>query len=163
MPDQNVPQPPEGVQPTTPQQPIYQQPAGQQQSYQQSYQQPADQQPFQQSYQQPTYQQPPQQAYQQSPQQVYQQPAGPNLAGDAELTVGNWMVTILLMCLPIVNIVMLFVWGFSDATPFAKKNWAKAQLIWMAIGIGISIIIVIITVVAGVSLSNSGTFNGYSV
>ena len=49
------------------------------------------------------------------------------------VSVGNWLVTYLLMCIPIVNLIMLFVWGFGGGTPVSKANWAKASLIWMVI------------------------------
>lgn len=50
------------------------------------------------------------------------------------VSIGDWMITILIMIFPIVNIVMLFIWSFSSSTPKSKANWAKATLIWMAIG-----------------------------
>ena len=56
------------------------------------------------------------------------------------VSVGDWMVTILLMAIPIVNIIMLFVWAFGSSTPVSKANWAKASLIWMVIAIAITII-----------------------
>ena len=51
------------------------------------------------------------------------------------MSVGEWVITLLITFIPIVNIVMLFVWGFSSSTNACKANWAKAALIWMAIGI----------------------------
>lgn len=51
------------------------------------------------------------------------------------VSLGDWMLTLFLMFLPVVNIIMLFVWAFSSGTPESKANWAKASLIWMAIGI----------------------------
>ncbi len=51
------------------------------------------------------------------------------------VSVGNWMLTYLLMCIPLVNIVMLFVWAFSGGTPVSKSNWAKASLIWVLISV----------------------------
>lgn len=51
------------------------------------------------------------------------------------LSVGDWMITILLAAIPLVNIVMLFVWAFGSNTNPNKANWAKATLIWMVIGI----------------------------
>jgi CHASE3 domain sensor protein len=39
---------------------------------------------------------------------------------------------------------MLIVWAFDSNTNVNKKNWAKASLIWMLIGIGIAIIIFVI-------------------
>lgn len=60
------------------------------------------------------------------------------------VTLGEWMVTILLTAIPIVNIIMLFVWGFSSNTHPSKANWAKASLIWLAIVIVIYIVIFVV-------------------
>ncbi len=51
------------------------------------------------------------------------------------VTVGNWILTTLLMCIPLVNLVLLFVWAFGSNTPISKANWAKATLIWALISI----------------------------
>jgi len=51
------------------------------------------------------------------------------------VTLGDWMVTMLLCVIPLVNIIMLIVWAFSGSTNPSKANWAKATLIWMVIGI----------------------------
>jgi Zn-dependent protease with chaperone function len=51
------------------------------------------------------------------------------------VTLSDWMVTMLICVIPIVNVVMLFVWAFGAGTNPSKANWAKAALIWMAIGI----------------------------
>ena len=59
------------------------------------------------------------------------------------VSVGQWMITLLLMAIPIVNIVMLFVWAFGGNTPLSKANWAKAMLIWMLICIGFGILLAI--------------------
>lgn len=49
------------------------------------------------------------------------------------VTVGEWFITMLLMIIPLVNIIILFVWAFGSNIKMSKSNWAKAQLIWMAI------------------------------
>jgi heme/copper-type cytochrome/quinol oxidase subunit 2 len=69
--------------------------------------------------------------------QPLQRPAG-------EVTLGDWMITLLLSFLPIVNIVMLFVWSFGSNTNPSKANWAKATLIWMLIGIVLAIVLLLI-------------------
>ena len=51
------------------------------------------------------------------------------------LSVGNWMLTILIAIIPVVNIIMFFVWAFGDNTNPNKANWAKAQLLWILIAI----------------------------
>lgn len=50
------------------------------------------------------------------------------------VTVGDWIITMILMCIPIVNFIMLLIWAFSSSTPVSKANWAKASLIFMIIG-----------------------------
>jgi hypothetical protein len=52
----------------------------------------------------------------------------------------EWMLTILLLAIPIVNIIMLFVWAFGGNANPSKANYAKASLIWVVIGIVLSII-----------------------
>ncbi len=66
-----------------------------------------------------------------------------------EITLGDWMVTILLSALPIVNIIMLFVWAFGSSTNPSKANWAKATLIWMVIGI---VLVILFMVVIGTAI-----------
>ena len=50
------------------------------------------------------------------------------------VSIGDWIITMILMCIPIVNFIMLLVWAFSKSTPLSKSNWAKASLIFMIIG-----------------------------
>lgn len=48
--------------------------------------------------------------------------------------VREWMATMMLMVIPIINIVMLFYWAFSDKdyVPASKVNWARGTLIVLA-------------------------------
>lgn len=63
---------------------------------------------------------------------------------DEEVSVGEWIVTMIILAIPIVNLVMLFVWGFgSDAKP-SKKNYAKAILIVMAVMFVLGIFIFVV-------------------
>jgi len=50
----------------------------------------------------------------------------------AVLSIKDWIITFIIAAIPIVNIIMLFVWGFGDSTNPNKANWAKASLILMA-------------------------------
>ena len=58
------------------------------------------------------------------------------------------------MMIPIVNIVLLFVWAFGDTKQYSLKTWAKAELIMVAIGIGIGILFVILLVAFGFNFLN---------
>lgn len=51
------------------------------------------------------------------------------------VTIGDWVITMILMCIPVVNFIMLLVWAFGGGTPASKANWAKASLIFMVIGL----------------------------
>lgn len=113
---------------------------GDQGQFQQPYQSYQPQQPYQQ--QQPY--QPQQQPYQSyQPQQPYQQQQ-PYQSGDSELeepvSFADWMLSMLIMCIPCVNIIMMFVWAFSSDTKKSKSNYFKAALVWMLIGIVLSVV-----------------------
>lgn len=69
------------------------------------------------------------------------------------VTVGNWLLTSLLMCIPFVNIILLFVWAFGNNTPISKANWAKAALIWALISI---VLYVLLFVVIGLGAAVAG-------
>lgn len=69
---------------------------------------------------------------------------------DEPVSFGDWMLTILVMCIPCVNIIMMFVWAFSSNTKKSKSNYFKAALVWALISIVVSIVLV---AVFGVSLA----------
>ena len=60
------------------------------------------------------------------------------------VTLGDWMITMLICVIPIVNIIMLFVWGFGSDTQPSKANWAKASLIWLAIMIVFYVLVFVV-------------------
>ena len=45
------------------------------------------------------------------------------------MTLGNWLLTLVLLSIPVVNIVMLLVWAFSGETHPSKKTFCQASLI----------------------------------
>jgi len=51
------------------------------------------------------------------------------------VSLGEWIITYLLMMIPIVNLVLLVIWGFGGNANESKANWAKLQLIVIAIGV----------------------------
>jgi hypothetical protein len=70
--------------------------------------------------------------------QVYNQSNGESyhsFKNTSVVSIGDWIITMILMMIPVVNLVMLFVWAFSSGTPVSKANWAKATLIFYLIGI----------------------------
>ena len=49
------------------------------------------------------------------------------------LSVKDWLVTFLLLAIPVVGIVMLFIYAFGSAGNPNRRNWAKANLIFSGI------------------------------
>ncbi len=50
------------------------------------------------------------------------------------MNIKEWALTIFISSIPLIGLIMLFVWAFSDDTNIHKKNWAKGNLILMVIG-----------------------------
>lgn len=88
----------------------------------------------------PPYQQPLAQ-----PQYSYQRPASETDS------LGSWMLTVFLMSLPVVGFIYMLVLAFGGTESIAKKNFARAYLIWSAIVIVIMIVVAIIMAVSGVA------------
>lgn len=45
------------------------------------------------------------------------------------ISLGEWIITFIVLAIPLVNIVMLFVWAFSSSANPSKQNFCKATLI----------------------------------
>ena len=72
----------------------------------------------------------------------------------AIVTVGEWLVTMLIAAIPLVNVVMLFVWAFGSNTKLSKANWAKATLIFLVI-VFVFYFVVIVTFIGGIAALSS--------
>lgn len=69
----------------------------------------------------------------------------------------EWLVTLLLLIIPLVNIIMLFVWAFGSGSNPSKANYAKATLIFAAIGLVLYILFGVI--IFGSILGSLGAMN----
>lgn len=77
-----------------------------------------------------------------------------------EVSIGEWMITLLITALPIIGLIMLFVWAFGDGTNLSKKNWAIAMLIWYAIAI---VLVILFFVIFGAIIASMfGGMGAYS-
>jgi predicted nucleic acid-binding Zn ribbon protein len=91
----------------------------------------------------------------------YQQPVYPMADLNKPMTVGACIGMLLLQCIPLVGIIMLFVWAFGSNVNVNKKNWSRAMLI--IAGIGLVLYIIIAVVFAGIFASLfSDMFSGYN-
>ncbi len=67
-----------------------------------------------------------------------------------EMSLGQWIGTLVLTFIPCVNIIMLLIWAFGNGSYVARKRWAQAQLIVMVIVFAITFIL---SAVLGASLT----------
>ena len=80
----------------------------------------------------------------------------PNVTGfDAEepMSVGDWLITMLIMCIPCVNLVMIFVWAFGSGNK-SRANYFKATLIWAAILLALYILLIVLFIALGVDMAH---------
>ena len=69
--------------------------------------------------------------------EVYRSPA---LAEDTSpLSVGSYLVMLIVSAIPLVGLIMMFVWGFGHSNR-NRKNFARASLILTAVGIVIFVL-----------------------
>lgn len=60
-------------------------------------------------------------------------------SGGDIISYGQYMIMMLLLCIPIANLVFLVKWSFLDAVSPNKRNFSRAVLTFMGIGILLSI------------------------
>lgn len=82
------------------------------------------------------------------------QPAFPQAPAKEPVSVGGWIGRSLIPCIPLVGgivyLIMLFVWSGNTKKEDSFRNWAKAQLIVMAVVI---VLTILLAVVFGTTLS----------
>lgn len=97
-----------------------------------------------------------QQGYQQNYAPAPQQQYAP---AQQSVSLGDWVLSLFVSAIPIVGIVMLFVWGFGSNALESKKNWARAMLIWWAVGIVLSILFTIMFSALIASILSSANYH----
>lgn len=61
-----------------------------------------------------------------------------------KMSVSDWLITFLITAIPIVGVVMLFVWAFGSNDNTIRSTWAKANLIMVLIVIAIYSIFIMV-------------------
>jgi len=107
------------------------------------------------------------QGNQQQQHHTYMPPPSPVYAQPTEepVSVGFWIGIFCINLIPcvgsLVYIIMMFVWAFGDTKKKSLRNFARAQLILMAIVLVLAIVISVMVAVLGISMFNFG-YNGLS-
>lgn len=64
---------------------------------------------------------------------------------ESVMTTGDWFVTQLLLAIPIVNIILLLVWGFSSSGNHNRRNFARATMVWVVIAFVLFVFIALVS------------------
>jgi Kef-type K+ transport system membrane component KefB len=56
------------------------------------------------------------------------------------VSVGDWVLTLIVLGVPLLNLFFLFYWALSDSTARSKKNYCRACLLFFAIGLIVSLL-----------------------
>jgi len=60
------------------------------------------------------------------------------------ISVGEWVLYLFLFAIPLVNIILPLIWVFGNEPNPTKRNYGKAYLIWLLIGIVVSAIMIVL-------------------
>ena len=55
------------------------------------------------------------------------------------MTVREWLFTLLVLALPLINVVMYFVWAFSGKGNINRRNFCRASVVFFAVGVVLSL------------------------
>lgn len=62
-------------------------------------------------------------------------------SNDSVMGVGEWVGALFILAIPIVNIIMYFIWAFSSNTNENLSNFCKATLLIALIGVGLAVLL----------------------
>lgn len=65
------------------------------------------------------------------------------------MSVKDWVLTLIILALPVVNLVMLLVWAFGSAGNINRKNYCLASLIMIAIAMALSLCFFVLAALVG--------------
>ena len=82
----------------------------------------------------------------------------PNSGLEKPMSVGDWIITMLIIMIPCLGIVMMFVWAFSSSENKSKSNYFKAQLIFLGV---VLIFYLIMFAIFGASFLTMFSQSGY--
>ncbi|AWI08290.1 hypothetical protein [Ereboglobus luteus] len=51
------------------------------------------------------------------------------------VSVGDWILTMIIFCIPVIGFIMMLVWALSSATTPSKRNFCRASLLLWIIGL----------------------------
>ena len=71
------------------------------------------------------------------------------------MSVKEWLVTLIILALPLINIVMMFVWAFGGTGNINRRNYCRAALLIFAVVFGLSICVTLLALLVGLVAGGS--------
>jgi hypothetical protein len=62
------------------------------------------------------------------------------------VTIGDWIITFILLAIPVINVIMLLVWALGSSAHPSKKTYAQAVLILGLLGLALAGIFMLIAI-----------------
>ncbi|MHC4580698.1 MAG: hypothetical protein ACYS14_04525 [Planctomycetota bacterium] len=59
---------------------------------------------------------------------------------NSPMSVGEWMITLLVLAIPLVNLIMYLYWALSTSGNVNRKNFCIASILWFFIVMGIAMV-----------------------
>ena len=56
------------------------------------------------------------------------------------MSVGDWLITVIILALPLIGLIMLFVWGFGSSGNINRRNYCRATLVFALIIVALSLV-----------------------
>ena len=63
---------------------------------------------------------------------------------ESPVSIGDWILTWILLAIPLLNIIMLFVWALSSNTKKSKQNFARASFVVFFFFMGLSFLMMVV-------------------
>ena len=82
-------------------------------------------------------------------------------ANSQPLTTSQFFLMDLILAIPLVGIIMCFVWAFGDGSNPNRKAWAKAKLIWILVGIVLTVLLVLLVGSSLAAILNAASYGGF--
>lgn len=73
----------------------------------------------------------------------------PNSIDSQPMSVKDWVITLIVLALPLINLVMLLVWAFGSTGNINRKNYCLASLILFAIAVALSLCFFVLAALVG--------------
>ncbi len=56
------------------------------------------------------------------------------------LSMGEWIITLIVLAIPCAGIIMMFVWSFGEGN-ISRRNYCRASLVFIAVGLVLALLL----------------------